>query len=397
MRLTLPAVLFPAVILCGGCSRQPETVKANPEAPVTLRSVQVNPESVRRTVELVGTLEGKQEVTISSEVSAPVVAVRADLGDRVERGQALVELDATELKLAVERQRAALAQVVVQLGMSKDTDPIPEPGQTSIVRKAAADLGEAKTVYERTKALTAKGVLSPAVSDTAEARYRIAEANYAGAVEQAKNLQAQVANLRAQLALAEKKVADSIIRAPFSATVRSRLVEVGQYLREQTPVMSIASLNPLRFRASIPERWFPYVTVGDPVELSVEAYSDRFLGKVSRIGRAVDPQTRTFQVEAHVDNSRELLRPGLFARGVLTTAKIESVLRIPASAVISFYGVQKVYCIENGQIREQVVKLGDRMGNLIEVTEGLKAGDRIAVTELTRVRQGSRVTVQGES
>jgi multidrug efflux pump subunit AcrA (membrane-fusion protein) len=125
MRLVLTAALLPAVILFGGCSRRPETVKANPEAPVTIRAVRVNPESIRRTVELVGTLEGNQEVTISSQVAARVVAVRADLGDRVQHGQALVELDAAGLKLAVERQRAALAQLVVQLSASVDRSSRP--------------------------------------------------------------------------------------------------------------------------------------------------------------------------------------------------------------------------------------------------------------------------------
>jgi HlyD family secretion protein len=117
---------------------------------------------------------------------------------------------------------------------------------------------------------------------------------------------------------------------------------------------------------------------------------------VTRVARAVDPQSRTFTIEAVVDNSHGKLRPGLFARAVLTTSKVDSVIRVPATAVISYYGVQKIYAIENGRIQERVVKLGDRSGDFIEITQGLKSGDWIAISELTRIRQGSRVQVKEE-
>jgi RND family efflux transporter MFP subunit len=239
-----------------------------------------------------------------------------------------------------------------------------------------------------------KGVASQALYDTAEARYRVTEADYAAALEHVRNLRAQVDSLRTQLALADKKVADTVIRASFAGTVRERLVEVGQYVREQTPVISIASTNPLKLRASVPERWFPVVKEGAPVVLTVEAYEEQFPGRVVRVSRAVDPASRTFIIEAQVDNSSEALRPGLFARALLTTSKVEPVLRVPAAAVVSFYGVQKIYAIENNEIREKVVKLGDRTGELIEVTEGLAPGSLIATTELTRIREGTQVRVR---
>jgi multidrug efflux pump subunit AcrA (membrane-fusion protein) len=392
--LALAAAALFSACSRGGSSAAPAV---GPEAPIVVAAFQVQPQTVQRTVELVGTLEGQQEVTVSSELSARVVAVRADLGDRVERGQVLVELDARELQLAVERQKAALSQVLAQLGVSAEGGVIPPAEQTSIVRKAAADLNEAKIVFDRTETLVSKGVSSKALYDTAQARLGVAEANYASALEQVRNLQAQLSNLRAQLALAEKKVGDAIIRASFAGTVRSRMVEVGQYLREQTPVMSIASTNPLKLRASVPERWFPFVREGAQVTLTVEAYPDRFAGRVVRVARAVDPQSRTFTIEAHVDNAQERLRPGLFARALLNTGKTDPVLQVPVQAVVSFYGVQKIYTIEGDKIAERVVKLGDRSGDTIEVTDGLKPGDLIATTELTRIRQGTRVRVKKEA
>lgn len=393
----IAALWVMSAVAIGACSRPVPSVEATREAPVEVSAVQVQPETIERRIELVGTLEGRQEVTVASEVSARVAAVHADLGDRVQRGQVLVELNPTELQISVDRQRAALAQVLAQLGLEKESDPMPDPARTSMVRKAAAELADAEANYERVQALVAKNVLSKQVADTAEARYRAAEANYSAALETVRNLEAQVQNLRAQLALAEKKVADCTIHAPFAGSIARRLVEVGQYVKEQTPVMTIVSTNPLKLKASVPERWFPFVAPGARVDVRVEAYDDVFTGRVERVSQAVDAQSRTFAIEALVDNSAGRLRPGLFATATLFTSKFDTVLRVPADAVISFYGVQKVYAVEKGEIREVVVKLGDRTGDRIEVTEGLAPGTWIAVSELSRIRQGMRVQVKKES
>jgi RND family efflux transporter MFP subunit len=212
-----------------------------------------------------------------------------------------------------------------------------------------------------------------------------------------RNQVAQLDNLRAQLALARKKAADTIVRAPFDGTVRARMVEIGQYIKEQGPTFSITTMNPLKLRAGIPEHWFPFVAAGARVELTVEAYEDSFPGRVARVARAVDPQSRTFSIEAEVNNPGERLRPGLFARAALVTSKVDAIVRVPAKAVISYYGVQKVYALENGRIRERMVKLGDRFGDVIEVTEGLTPGTWIAISELTKIHEGSRVEIKKEN
>jgi RND family efflux transporter MFP subunit len=363
---------------------------------IEVAALQVQPEKISRTVQLIGTLEGEREVTVSSEVAGRVMAVNADLGDRVEKDQPIVELDSREFRLAVERQDAALAQVLAQLGVAKGSDPLPEPSSTSAVRRAEADLTETRVQFDRTKSLFEKGVTAKSVYDSAEARLHASEANYTAAVEQIRNLIAQVDNLKVQLVLAQKKLSDCTVRAPFAGTVRTRLVELGQYVKDQTPLISLASVNSLKLRASVPERWFPFVAVGAPLELSVEAYQEKFAGRIARVSGAVDPQSRTFPIEGRIDNAQGKLRPGLFVEARLTTSKVDSVLRVPASAVISFYGVQKVFLAEKDAVREQVVKLGDRQGDLIEITEGVTPGSWIVTSELARVRQGSRIRVKRE-
>ena len=392
-------ILITAIVWAAGCSRQPAIVTAQPDGPTesmpVVRAIPVQPEPLRRQVEVVGTLAGDQEVALSSEVAGRVVKIHADLGDRVAEGQVLVELDPAEYQLAVERQQAALAEVLVQLGVKQENDPLPEMTETSMARRAAAEAADAQASYARTKALQTEGVLSQQAYDSAEARYRATQAAYTAALEQARNLVARAENLRVQLRLARKSLADTQIRAPFAGTVRERMVEVGQYVREQTPMISLASTNPLKLRASIPERWFPYVQPGARVVVTVEAYpGEAFSGAVTRVARAGVAETRSFSFEARIENSGERLRPGLFARGRLDTSKVDSVIRVPASAVLSFYGVQKVYTIANGAIREKVVKLGDRTGETIEITEGLAPGDSVATTNLTRLREGISVQLE---
>ena len=376
----------------GGCSSGPAVVTAEPDGPIVVRAIQVQPQPAQRRVEVVGTLAGNQEVMVSSEVAGRVTAIRADLGDRVTQGQVLIELDSSEAQLGVERQQAALLEVLAQLGVKEEKDPLPELVDTSIVRRAAAEAGQAKADYERAKTLQAEGVFSQQAYDAAEARFRTSQANDAAALEQARNLLAHVDNLRAQLLLARKKLQDTQIRAPFAGTLRERLAEVGQYLREQTPVASLASTDPLKLQASVPEQFFPYVQPGAAVEVTVEAYpGEKFPGNVTRVARAIQPATRTFSIEARIGNSQQRLRPGLFARAIVETSRSDNVIHVPAEAVISFYGVQKVYCVENNVIREKVVKLGDRFGSLIEVAEGLHSGDWVAVSELTRLQEGVSV------
>jgi len=390
VRIMLLCVLCAFVV---GCNRKSDTsAKAASNEVVSVKAMEARAENIARRVELVGTLEGDQEVTVSSEVAARVAAIRADLGDQVQAGQVVIELDPTQYRLAVDRQQGALAEALARLGLTKEDDAFPAPERSAVVRRATAERQDAKANFDRAQNLEKEGVLSKQLYDSAEARYRGSEADYSSALNTVRNYEAQVTNLRAQLAIARKNLADTSIRAPFTGTVRQRLVEVGQYVREQTPVFSLAVVNPLKLRAQVPERWFPHVKPGTAVEVRVEAYpTEVFPGRVTRVAQAVDPQSRAFAVEAQVVNPGVRLRPGLFANVSLLTSRNDAIIRVPASAVVSFYGVQKVYRIENGQIKEQVIKLGDRFGDTIEIIEGLNSGAVIAISELSRIRQGSRV------
>ena len=182
-------------------------------------------------------------------------------------------------------------------------------------------MNDAEQKYNRAKSLHQQGLVPRQDYDEAEARYNAARAAYDLSLQMVENLRAQLAQSRASTALAQKKVSDSIIRAPFAGEVRERKVTQGQYLKVQTPVMIIVNADPLRVRLKVPEKLAAWVRTGQVVTVAVDAYPDRsFRGKISRINPSVDQQTRSFEVEALIENRERRSSPAsLSRRGSLPT------------------------------------------------------------------------------
>ncbi len=342
--------------------------------------VPVEPREIRRNIEAVGSLFPYEEVTVSAEVEGKVEQVLVDVGDRVGAGQPLVRVAPVELELALERQQAALRQAQARLGLSGDDADVVDPHQSPEVTRAAAALTEAEHKYARAQSLAEQGLLPRQDLEDAEVRLKAAIAAHDLALQSIENLRAQMSEYRASLALANKKLSDSVIRAPFGGQIKERGVTQGQYLRVQTPVMIIVSLDRLRARLKVPEKAAASVHVGQNVSISVEAYPERrFVGQVSRINPAVDPETRAFEVEALLENHEGELKPGFFAKATIASDNVERAVFVPADALQYVYGVYKVFAVEGGKLRETEVKIGEREGDRVEVAEGLGAGESVAI------------------
>src|SRR5262249_56050563 len=173
---------------------------------------------------------------------------------------------------------------------------------------------------------------------------------------------------RAAVELAEKKLRDAGIRAPFKGQVKERLVAPGQYLKVQTPVIVIVSTDPLRVRLKIPEMMAGWIRAGEGIHVSVEAYPDKiFSGKLSRTNPAVDPQSRTFEVEALLENSEGLLKPGFFVKARIPSGKLDQVLAVPQDALQYSYGVYKISLIQGDVLKETEVKIGEVSADQTEI------------------------------
>jgi RND family efflux transporter MFP subunit len=373
----LAIIASSALSSCSRAGKQADSATAQKPIPVHLLVAQIS--EVRRNIESVGSLFPFEEVSVSSEVEGRVEQVLVDVGDRVTTGQPMVKILPTELQLAADQQRAAMQQARARLGLSEDDD-LKDVRAAAEVKKAAADLNDAQQKYERAKTLFEQGLLPKQNYDELESRYKAARAAYDLSVQSVENLRAQLAQTRAGAALAQKKLADSIIRAPFSGQIKERAVTQGQYLKVQTPVMVIVNVDPMRVRLKVPEKMAAWAKIGQQVTVTVEAFPDRtFTGKISRINPSVDQQTRTFEVEALIDNRDGALKPGFFVKATIPSEKIDSALIVPQDALLYVYGVYKVFVIDGDKLREKEVKLGERTGNQVEIIEGLNEGERVAL------------------
>jgi HlyD family secretion protein len=405
--LLIGAVCFATVLVLSACSRGNTTnakagSPAEKEAAVPVAVSTVASREIRRTVEAVGSLFAYDEVVVSSEVDGRAEKVLVDVGDRVTQGQTLVEVLPTEFKLAADQQAAMLEQARAKLGSNDSEAEIRDPTQTAAVKKAAADMANAKQKYERSKALAEQGLIPRQTFEEDEANYKASQATYDLAIQDVRNLQAAVKQERALLDLADKKLRDTKILAPFNGYVKERNVTVGQYLKVQTasgsPVMTIVNVDPIRVRLKVPEKMAAWVPVGQMVTLSVEAYPDRtFSGKVWRINPSVDPQTRTFDAEALVENQQGVLKPGFFVKASIPSTRVDRVLFVPQKALSYAYGIYKVYTVtKENKLKEREVKLGDRVGEDAEIIDGVRDGDRLALPmdgQDLAMKDGARVKV----
>jgi membrane fusion protein (multidrug efflux system) len=350
---------------------------------------------VRRTVEAVGSLFAYDETVVSSEVDGRAEKVHVDVGDHVTKGQTLVEILPIEFKLAAEQEEALLDQAKAKLGLTANNEEVNDPTQTASVKKAAADLANAEQKFRRSKELAEQGVLSKQAYEVDDANYKAAQATYDLAVQDVRNLQAALKEQRARSDLAKKKLRDTTILAPFDGYVKERNITIGQYVKVQTPVMVIVNVDPVRVRLKVPEKMAAWVPVGQPVTVSVEAYQERtFSGKIWRISPSVDPQTRTFDAEALIENHGKLLKPGFFVKAAIESNRVEDVLYIPQQALSYAYGIYKVYEVKGDKLKETEVKLGDRVGQDAEVIGGVSEGDHLAVsTEGQELKDGSTIKV----
>jgi RND family efflux transporter MFP subunit len=351
--------------------------------------------AVQREVDLSGTLLSPDQARISSEVAGIVREVRVQLGTEVRAGDVIARLEPRELQLALDRAESALRQVEAQLGIDRNQDKAPPADdQIASMRQATANRDDARNVFERAQLLSTRGLLTQADRDSAETRLKVAEANYQATLDNIHSLKASLQDRRASYELAAKKLADAVIRAPVAGAISERLIQPGEFIRENTPVATIVQVNPLRLKSAIQEKHASLIRPGQTVQFDVEAYLNRkFQGKIAYVSPAVDQATRTFAVEAVVANDDRQLKPGFFAKGVVLTHVDDNVIAAPEDAISTLAGVSTVYVIEGATARAQQVTLGARKEKLVEITSGLKGDETVATSNLSQLATGVAVNV----
>jgi RND family efflux transporter MFP subunit len=396
------ALLLGGVVFICGCGKvAPTHVLGDAAHPAPVHVYTVAEETTQRRVQATGSLFPFEESTISAQVEGRISQVLADIGDTVKEGQPLIVIDPQELQFEVERQHGIVRQVRAQLGIGPGDIPPPDPRSLPSVQRAEADRFEADQKYKRALEMFEGKLISQQQLDEAASRFQSTKATYEVALEEIDRLKALLVSSEASEKLAEKKLNDATIRAPFSGSIKTRDVHPGEFLRVQSPVMVLVRTDRLRARLAVPERWAGWIKDGALVDIKVEAFpSEVFHGQVSRINPAVSQDSRTFDAEALVLNADGRLKPGFFVQASIPSEKQEKIIFLPEGAVNYRYGVYKVFLLHGNQVAEHQIRPGgqteDQRGRRFEIAEGLKPGDRVAVPISGELQDGATVREEPE-
>ena len=387
--------LVTILLVVSGCQKQ-APVKAKQESgPIPIRVAPVTTRQIQRVVDSVGTLFPFDEVVVSAEIEGKVIAVNFDLGDKVRQGDVLVNISDEEQRYILLQNEAQLRQSLERLGLKGESEQVKDLDETPEVRRAAADLREAEQRLKRIRNLVDQKIGAQADLDAASTRFQAMNAGLDATRNQTRNLVQEVERFKAIVELQRKKLRDTTVRAPFAGSVKERQITTGAYVRPNAPLFTLVKTNPLRLRLEVPERLAPWTKQGQLAEVSVEAFLDRkFSGRVSRIAPTVEQSKRTFIVEVLIDNPDDTLKPGSYARARLATKKVDEVMVVPQRAVAYVLGSNKAFVVmPNGTIDARDVKIGDRLDQQLEILEGLKDGEKVALTQLNRLDTGVKVSI----
>jgi multidrug efflux pump subunit AcrA (membrane-fusion protein) len=389
-----------------------ETATSTPKSavPVTITVGKAATRSVRRTIDVVGTLYGFEEVVISSNVEGRVKRVIADVGDRVEAQDKLAEIDTTNFELAVRQAQRSLAVELAKLGLTQIPPDDFDIQTLPMVREAYSRMQFATRNAARTRDLSRSKAISEQELESANNDLQTSTANYENQLLIAK---AALANLKLQnetLEIAKQQLVDSIITAPspeheipFSKddrvyAVSARDVSEGTFVRKGDEVFRLVIDSALRLRVEVPERNLATIALGQLAEVTTSAYPEPIEGKVSRINPVITASTRTFEVEILIDNSARRLKPGGFAKAKIITNENDTAISVPLESLVTFAGITKIFTVQNNHAKEIQVTVGEQGLDWIEIAAPpLDVGTVIVTSGQSALANDTFVKVRDEA
>jgi len=411
------AIVALAVGLTSACDTAKGESAAKTAAPAAI-SVSVaaaTEQPITRFLKVTGTLAPEEEAEVAAEIQGRVIATPVERGTRVAQGADLIRVSPAEAQAQAAEAEANAAQLERRLGLGGtevrqgvsgdpeerrqgvpgddsaefETDRVPE------VANARAQLTLATGEFDRAKMLFDKQLLSKSDFDQKSAQAEVARRQFEiarnGAMQQYQGLLAA----RARVMLAKKALADTIVKAPFAGVVGQRLVSVGDYVQRGTKVASVLRTNPLRVQLTVPEQYSAGVVVGRSVSFEVDASpGQKFTGQVRYVSPALEANSRTLVVEAVVPNDSGALKPGAFATALIEQANRSPGVLTPVAAVRTVAGTSRVFVVAGDKAEERIVTIGQPLGDLVEITNGLKAGEKVATSNVTQLADGVQVAAK---
>ncbi len=351
--MALGVILCVSAFAVCGCQKQERKVQK--EQAVNVRVWTAENRQLRPFVESIGTLNPYEIVNVSSELDGILRTITVDEGSPVTPGQVIAEIKETDYRLAVEQA-------------------------TAIVKQAEAALANARQEHLRKEALYREELVTKQQFDDIVARLAVAQ----GDVERAKT----------GLDLAKEKLTKTKIHAPMAGSIKEKKVTAGDYIRNGTFLVSIIRTDLLKLSFSISEKDVGSLRAGQDVSFVVDAFPGReFRGRVKTIYPSLEEKTRSLQVDAAVPNADKILKPGLFARVTLYTGPTRDTVVVPITALLYDNSTTKLFVVEGDRAKERKVRIGRKYGELMEITEGLKAKETVVTVGQNNLMEGVLVNV----
>lgn len=397
LHLAWVGTVISGALLLTGCSSadgkaadEPAAATAAPAA-VAVDPVTANEQPITRFIRATGSLTAEEQADVAAEVAGRVIATPVERGTPVTEGATLIRVSPTESEAQLKEAEANAAQIEARLGISSggalNVDAVPEV----MTAKASYDL--AQNEFNRIKSLLEQRVVSQSEYDQRrtqmEATRQQYEAARNGAAQQFQALQAA----RARVVLVQKALADTTVRAPFTGLVGERLVSNGDYVTKGMRVAVVVRVNPLRVQLTVPEQYVSAVKTGATVTFQVDAYPGReFTGTVRFVSPVLEANRRALTVEAVVPNQSGDLKPGLFATARIEQPEKQPAVLVPVDAVVTQAGTSRVFVVVEGKVLERIVGTGQLVDSMIEITNGLKAGEQVATKNVAQLFDGAKVS-----
>ncbi len=322
--------------------------------PTTVSSATVKEEDWAPTLSAVGSLSAVQGAIIAAELGGVVSDIKFENGGVAKKGDVIMKLDASQ--------------------------------EEALLRSAEAEAELGRQDLERTRGLASQKVVSKAELDASESKFN--------------RLNAVVDQMRSNI---RKKT----LVAPFDGQLGIRQVNVGQMINAGQQVVQLTSLDSLFADFALPQQYLGQLTPGLEVHVTTDALPGHvFPGKVTAINSMVDSSTRNITLQATLENPDHVLRPGMFAKAEVTLPEKHKALVVPGSAISYAPFGDSVFVIEKKKdektgkesqvIRQQFVRVGEGRGDLVAITQGLKAGETIVSTGVFKLRNGMTVTINND-
>ena len=344
---------------------------------------QVERESAQSSLVLPGNIQAVTEAPVLARSSGYIRKRYVDIGDRVNPGQVLVEIEAPELNQQIKQATASIDQARSAV----------QQAEASLLQ-ARANLGLAQVTSERWKKLLAKGAVSRQDSDTYDAQYLAQQANVQALEKAVLAARSNVAAEEANLARLNELLGFLTVKAPFAGVITERNVDEGALVTEGTTLLfRIAQTERLRTFLNVPQSDASSVRVGQQAFLQIPDLPGRkFPAAVTRTASSLDPSSRTLLVEVQAANPNGDLLPGMYAQVDLAVPRKNPALTIPSDTlVVRSDGPQVAVVGPDGQVHFAHIQLGRDLGDHLEVLGGIQYGQQLAVNPSDDVREGVRV------